>query len=108
MQVIRIENEYGQGPYVAGGAKMFRNEHSDRKHPTWKEETGYIPQDWANRWHIPSADVLHGFKDMDQLNKWFTPLELKKMERNGFEVKVFEAKFVTHARKQVLFVKLEA
>jgi len=83
--IFRIENENGDGPYrgTYGSNDWGTKRHNDASHPTPLEE------DWESLLLGTVSDIApfrFGFKDLDQLLKWFSQSELDKLYKLGYNV----------------------
>jgi hypothetical protein len=109
--VYRIQNEDGVGPYVISGLVDFETEIELRdllSHHNGQEsgENGYHP--------IPTCDPdierpaekheICGFKDIDQLEAWFSPNELMELKALGFRIVRMGGKITANGMYQVLFI----
>ena len=110
-KIYRIENDEEFGPYYAAwqGNTVLRDLFSKCdpiNHPTPDEDPG-----------IPLCDVrdddfercfIYGFANMEQVNKWFTPEELKVMQEHGFFLREIEVKEIVYTSEhQVVAIRRE-
>ena len=98
--VYRIENKYGNGPYVDfDHSKWTQREHSDN--------TGY-PNPYeedlvTSRSNITDHGWFCGFKNLNQLQAWFSPLELEKLKSLGFNIVRRKTNETRIGKKQLIF-----
>lgn len=92
MQVFRIENATGYGPYQDDLNGTDLEPHpDDGNQPTPFWDRGLRPQ-WlqANEDNVEHK-YSFGFESLDQLRKWFHDSAwLKQAERDGFQVSVYD------------------
>lgn len=103
MYVYRIENKHGLGPYSKGSTSTWQSGH----HIT---STGRpMPQDDIKEWKDLSYDEQHkyvfGFASLKQLQAWFRPEELSKLNASGYSIKRIRADNVVHGHTQVAFTR---
>jgi hypothetical protein len=99
----RVENTLGEGPYQAtnsGGSKRWRTQlHSHLNgRPTLYDETGRMPT-------IRDGQIF-GFKTLHQLQRWFRPEELRRLEKLGYRVCRVRGRAVLSTKTQVLFERI--
>ena len=97
MYVYRVENQYKHGPYFMFPCTWMTTLHApSNNHPgPWNDN---IRGGWNDN-HI------FGFKDLKQLQAWFWPEELRKLQKLGFIPKRVKAKNIVHGDHQVAFIR---
>lgn len=100
--VCRVEHRAtGLGPYrpdfLADLAEMH-HQHTDTRHPA-------PHNDDMDQYLCAGADMLFGFKDMEQLDTWFEPQYKHMMHNLGFIIREYEVPidFVEFGGHQVAF-----
>lgn len=92
----RIENEKGEGPYRSENPSPGLQAWKDIKRNQYEQERNYD----QNHLHpaidfdlhlkrypmITAYNGLFGFRNLEQLNKWFMPEDLQLLESEGFKV----------------------
>jgi len=107
--IYRVENDEGFGCYYGKSydeeadilhSHFFCSSDADkRKHPLACEDRG-IDRD------IISGEEIFGFLNIEQAKAWFTPDELKGLEKLGYALKKVIVKEITAVgEKQVLAIK---
>lgn len=108
--VFRVEGPDGVGPYNSPHAKKY----------------GSHEKVWAEEWHgiengrphftesglwakcraegIDITKTLFGFTSMEQLERWFTPVELDMLSEMGFSIVVREAVKIISDDYQCVFI----
>jgi hypothetical protein len=51
-----------------------------------------------------SQQFLYGFKNLDQLNKYFSPTELEKLQEQGFKIVKVKADKTYEGKSQLIFM----
>lgn len=84
--IYRIENGDGLGPYVGADHWMWQTKmHIPPNNPSPCQDPG-LKENWDQaRCH----EYKYGFKSLEQLGEWFSPKELKRLHRLGFEIKTY-------------------
>jgi hypothetical protein len=106
MQVWRVENSTGEGPYSAcTGTGWMKRDHDGEDHPSpWEDEL--LRPFWVSlRKSRVETHWLFGFESKEALTKWFTQDELKALTELGFAVKAYDAEQVRLGRTQLIFLK---
>ncbi len=97
--VIRVQNSAGEGPYrylpIIHEVENMAAEHVNADtHPKPQREG-------MSKWH---GNFRCGFRDMNQLCRWFSPQELAMLKRNGFDViMLHDVKIVAELKHQTVF-----
>ncbi len=96
MTIFRVEKD-GLGPYKTpiGSRWQEQSHNSLDRCPTpdidFSEDVG-------------NSKYKYGFASMDQLNSWFSPIELARLEKKGFKVVSLEADDVILGTNQLVFI----
>ena len=115
MIIYRVENEHGHGPYNGTrSADWMEVCHEDRKHPGVEDDVWYnsLGDIVSGRYvfivlrMVIREDYLFGFRCMEELNDWFSCVELMRLQKLGFEVHVLDAQVVFWSSKQCIFRRL--
>jgi hypothetical protein len=107
MKVFKIENKMGHGPYSAEEAKSewMDHPHLDGEHPLLMDESLCEVKTWIEQNKGYSMDdFVSGFMTLDQLERWFSPRELIKLNQEGFQIVEKEALVVFALEKQVAYI----
>jgi hypothetical protein len=100
--VLRVQDQNGLGPYRPGFTESWVDgPESSARQPDFIREFG-----WDAVHNVPKH--MHfgfGFRNLDQLNNWFSETELKRlMTKYDYEVVALEADFIfRESRHQVMF-----
>ena len=99
-RIYRVENKEGDGPYTSFDAPFevyyLTSKHYDELHP------GPYQEGWGRI----SSDCLFGFKDLEQLKKWFTYDERQILSKYGWRIAIYYTKrLVKNSNKQCIFKK---
>lgn len=100
MFIYRIEDSDGKGCYRFMETLSFLGKHNNdiENHPCPSNDRGidrYIEE-----------NEICGFKDLQQLKKWFTLSDIKKLRYFGFTIKKIEVEQITaYGEKQVLAIR---
>jgi hypothetical protein len=108
--VYRIEDENGKGPWQS---KKGLKAESWYDQPDTKINYFMEPNDsnihkigpyleWAE--DEGSQQFLYGFKNLDQLNKYFSPTELEKLQEQGFKIVKVKADKTYEGKSQLIFM----
>jgi hypothetical protein len=108
--VYRVEDENGKGPWQSKKSLQAEewydqpetkinyfmepnesNIHKIGPYLEWAEDEG-------------SEQFLYGFKDLEQLNKYFSPTELQKLEKQGFKIVKVKADKTFEGDSQLIFM----
>lgn len=120
--IYRIEDKNGRGPYTSRGFD-FNLEWQDKYHgdqyntPGPAFDPGFhdderallespVTKDYERireNYGESPEEIKFGFYDQNQINKWFTPNELKVLQNKGFRVVKRKARRVWDSGKQVMF-----
>lgn len=94
--VFRVENEEGRGPYSIwdGYAVMYCS--GGNRHPS--------PQSEGYNLRSGSAEVF-GFTSLEQLERWFSPRDLRKLANEGFTVVKYDCEPHWESETQCTFFK---
>lgn len=88
IEVYRVEDERGAGPYRGPSSIMMGEmgaDHSDSKHPCIEEDnSGIIFEEDMKYQH------LFGFDSLDQLFEWFEPKYRTEMHKWAFRIAVYQ------------------
>lgn len=104
--ILRIENKQGQGPYRALSTEIY-NESPLINHCKYTGRP--IPADDIGINRFPENYEICGFKNSQQLRKWFTFSELQFLKDYGFQIVKKEVKKITAiGEKQVLAIPLKS
>lgn len=96
MDVWRIENTLGIGPYHGGGEVDLSSHNNVETHPTPRADAG------IERW--PEEDERCAFASMEDLKRWFTTAEIKALADAGYHIKRKRGVVVTaYGDRQVLY-----
>ena len=102
--VYRVEDYYKQGCYQAGACRLNKLDSHDNSitHP--------LPQNDSKINRYLRNGERCGFKDLNQAKAWFTKEELKRLAKNGYNLKRIKVEEITAVgERQVLFkpIKME-
>lgn len=100
VEVWRMQNESGMGPYSRG-------DWMDTPHGVGPDEQHPMPQnDNFDRQDVTELHVMRhpfGFESMDHLNMWFSPVEQKRLAAHGFKPTRVKAKKVWSSGRQAFY-----
>ena len=99
MYVYRIENNKGIGPYI-GNVEPWQSSNHDNK-PNPIDESLIACRSTLKNYHY-----YCGFKDLNQLQAWFTPCEITTLSKQGFKIKRMKAYDIRIGKQQVIFKKV--
>lgn len=104
MLVYRVENRYGEGPYVNDNSYNCRC-YDNVDHPEPYNDGIPIHNGISSKRKYNSNDYKFAFEDTDQLIKWFND-EINKLIEYGFSCTVYKVhgKRVIKGMKQLAFV----
>jgi hypothetical protein len=107
MTVIRVQNEEGHGPYGAELPVLDRHGASIAVTPPPYADRGFSADDTRRLAQSPTEapNVKFGFKNPEEMHRWFTPEELTEMKSHGFAPQKVQASKVWGSGKQVFFEK---
>jgi hypothetical protein len=104
--IYRVEDEEGKGPYMGSYDvdEWTEGSHVGDHHPTPMSDGIEF---WKVRDQHGNNNILCGFRDMDQLRKWFTCRELTNLYDMGLRVKVYQVNrdYIWHGNMQVVYHK---
>jgi hypothetical protein len=117
-KVYRIENDEGQGPYQSRIPHwMIRPHTSDTGQPPPTEDMGFpflfkdnniYPPYWfpqfKNQVRAQGHNIYFGFSTMEQLSRWFQPIEITRLGALGFHIKEITVTRGWDSGIQVLFL----
>ena len=103
--IFRVENSKGQGCYYLFNAndkfQFLKKHNGSTRHPCSCRDFG-IDRD-------SREGEIFGFESLQQAHKWFTLLELRKLKKLGFELKVVPVLAITETgRCQVLAIRKQS
>lgn len=81
-RVIRVQDARGRGPYRPGFSRVWRDLSWPAQAPWWEE----IGEDPFTA-HLRIDGAYHcgcAFRTQEQLRRWFSPRELRALDRHGF------------------------
>lgn len=122
LEVLRIENSEGKGPYRHIEQKTMETPEGVVYHtPVWTEkphvqefgkpnpenDPGFTYQD-VKEFNQNRRSILFGFKDMQQLNNWVSKKELEELKKLGFSIVKRKAAEAWDSGLQVFFIPIEA
>ena len=104
----RVEDKDGQGPYWFGAKGWEDGKHCVPTHPAIADEIGLegyiILREQLNVAGFKTSDCFFGFITLRQLQRWFSPLELKRLEKLGYRIKRVLGKSVLDVPSQSMFI----
>jgi hypothetical protein len=84
------------GPYYVPNEMDWKcQRHSDENHPEFKKDIKKIPKNYSKH--------QSGFKDLEDLKKWFLTKELQKLHKLGYILAIYQVSRCYYGSKQVLF-----
>ena len=103
--VYRIESSEGEGCYTGTGTGDGRNvTWSDRDHSDMVRFPNPMKEMLVDNIQDLKRDGwLCGFKDLNQLQSWVTPCELKRLYKLGYKIKRKRVRDIRIGRRQVIF-----
>ena len=103
VELWRMQNEKGEGPYTANRDAWWDEPH-DRTNgrPGPFGDPGFTEEDRKN---IPQK--LYGFESIDHLNNWFSPTEQERLATHGYRPTKVKAKKVWTSGKQAIYEPYE-
>lgn len=113
VEVWRMQNEKGEGPYNAKKTpSMWTDPYmgGEDRHPTPGGDSGFDQDDRLTIRGIKGPEGikrLFGFESMDHLNNWFSPAEQARLAHHGFKPTKVKAKKVHSSGKQVFYEPYE-
>ena len=110
-EVWRVQNEMGKGPYTGVKEEEWREKpHNDFSHPVPHQDR-FEPSDLdaMTDFHQIPGSVKHdnpvfGFESEFQLKKWFSPVELARLDKLGFKPTKVKARKVWSSGTQAFFL----
>jgi len=102
IRILRIQDAEGRGPCRPGMSQHWVDDHGPPPPPTWMQEFGpNIVNDCG-----PDEAMGCGFRTLDQLHKWFTTTELRKMQALGYRLVVMWVdRIIAESEHQVVFAR---
>ena len=103
--LYRVQDHSGRGPYKPQFSHRWADDAGPIVKPWWTELGISVQDAIAKLAEIP-ADMHVGcaFRSMDKLREWFTPKELRNLDRFGFYVIQLEPdRIVAETDTQVVF-----
>ena len=102
IRILRIQDAEGRGPYRPGMSQHWVDDHGPPPPPPIFVEFG---ADIVNRCG-PDECMGCGFRTLDQLHKWFTKSELRKMKALGYQLVVLWVdRIIAESPHQVVFAR---
>jgi len=102
VRILRIQDAEGRGPYRPGMSQHWVDDHGPPPPPPIFVEFGTEIFNQLS----PEECMGCGFRTMDQLNKWFTKSELRKMKALGYQLVVLWVdRVVAESAHQVVFAR---
>lgn len=102
MEVWRVENQDGEGPYDLAETSWQDEPHS-------KDTERPIPSHDFDEIDIKeilfSDEWIFGFENFNQLSNWFSQNELKELDRYGYKPRKCKTKYILYGGKQVVFIR---
>lgn len=107
LEIWRVQNDKGEGPYAGlDNEEWSEDSHADSpSHPNVGDDPGFNESD-RKEFHEKTAErgnVLFGFRTIDELKQWFSPVELENLKWLGFLPVRRKAANVWDSGKQVFF-----
>lgn len=110
-KIYRLENPDAKGPYLGCGSSVWNtiNHDSSDNHPGPRQEKGLLKRQWycvtSGSYGSGPKNYKFGFESIEQLNSWFDPFELTRLNYLGFNIVEIEITedAVFEGSRQVLF-----
>jgi hypothetical protein len=99
--ILRVENEAGRGPYNTNSFLLPYD--SDPRVPAGDRQPLPRAPEWRKMDRDEQQRYLFGFRDANQLKRWFTPYELQSLAEHGFHVQPYEVPQHIYDRSQAMF-----
>jgi len=102
--IFRVQDSEGRGPYRPGFSRF------------WTDPDGPVVRPWWDELGIPLAEAVRslpvgmysgcGFRSLELLNQWFTPIERERLQAHGFVVVRFKPdRIIAQTPTQVVFAQ---
>lgn len=107
----RVERDDGVGPYVSRYKEYCRwmigahDGQVDEYHPDIQLEL-FCLEEVLDQQHTRFEDCLFGFQTLTQLQRWFDPEELRKLNRLGYRIVRVLGVEVVSTSTQSMFVRV--
>lgn len=103
--VWRIQNKEGRGPYTSGASGWQCRPHSPQNGCPGPYDDAGLAAFWSKveGWR----EYRFGFASLEMLSEWFTPIEIRNLKVQGFEIVELQASEVHFGTHQVLYKVLE-
>lgn len=106
MELYRVQNATGRGPYIPGFSHRWSDRIGPCQSPPWWEELGLTVGEAIQLLPV-DMHVGCAFKSVELLRRWFTRRELAKLGKLGFfAVKFQPDKIVAATDTQVVFANV--
>ena len=102
--VYRIQDGAGRGPYRPGTSHLWTDDDHWRN-PPFYTELGWQSAEISTKFkHGENGGC--GFRSIEQLNRWFSPAEQRKLAERGYVIVQMTAdRIVAETRTQVVFAR---
>lgn len=108
MQVVRVENAQGEGPYRARRSPAWNlSDMNWDTHPTPSADAG-LSYWWDNLDYRECGKYVFAFRDTNQLSEWFYKEEwVYELRESGFALATYEvpSPFVRVGERQAVFIR---
>lgn len=100
--IYRVQDAEGRGPYRPGTSHLW----SDDDH--WRNVPFFTEFHWpihtiSKRW-LRGETGGCGFRSLEQLNRWFSPTEQRKLSERGYTiVQMVADRIINESRNQLVF-----
>lgn len=106
--IFRIENSQGMGPYFGPHKNSWKDPDHDDRVPLAIHQDLWRSYPEIQMWCESSEDnypdaLKYGFKNVQQLEEWFSQNELLRLKSFGFEVVERQARVIFDLDKQIVF-----
>lgn len=104
VELWRMQNDKGEGPYITGSEKWQEGPHTLRTgRPAPHDDAGFTKEDNQALWGDIDTDKPFGFESMEHLNSWFSPVEQQRLANHGFKPTKVKAKRVWSSGRQAFY-----